>query len=349
MCQSTSQLDCIDSFGFIDASNSYIPANLDEVKRQPQFEDPQGNLVDNTDLMFSGTVDGKKTDVGLNVPLASPRTRMWKNPDGTWHYGASLRPWLFSSHLLDTKVRFVVRTSYLKPQNVQLVANEADFKQTKLAGGNAWMFEGKGTNVSNYTHDFDKPGRQNWSDKADEDSTTLHFIIHHADENLDYGFWPARCADAGYSVQAFNSNAAGEPFWDAANQSLNFAVPSPHLMASGEENTGFFKLWTTDSYMNCQWIGNTLAKANKISIQIVNKDGSEQMAVSSVVHTGGKLYVSASGFHYSAPTIRVKDASVIQPTPIKKTITCVSVKNSKLSKKVTAIAPKCPAGYKLKK
>jgi hypothetical protein len=69
--------------------------------------------------------------------------------------------------------------------------------------------------------------------------------------------------------------------------------------------------------------------------------------------------VKAFGFHYSAPTIKIAGNYVkpsIESTPsptasakpaiIKKTtITC---KKGKTSKKVTAVTPKCPSGYKKK-
>jgi hypothetical protein len=349
MCSNGAELDCIESFGFIDKVKNFIPGVLEAVNTNPGYTSSEGNQIENTTMDFTASVDGKPVSANLRVPLQSPRYRLWKNQDGSQHYGASLRPWINSMDLLNITVRLIVRTSFLKPQNIQLVADDSNFKQTKIAGGNAWMFEGKGTRVSNYTHSVDAPDRRDWSARADVDTSTLHFIIHHADENLEYGYWPAKCADKGYSVQAFNSNAAGEPYWDRGNQSLNFAVPSPHLMASGETNSGFFKLWTTDAYMNCQWAGNTLSNANNISIQIVNSDGTEQIATSSVVHANGQLFVSAAGFHYSAPTIRVKDTSVAVAPVKKKTITCVNTKNSKVTKKVTAISPKCPAGYKIRK
>lgn len=349
MCASESELDCVESFGFLDSANKYVPGVLESQSPLSSHTSPEGNQMDSRFMNFTAQVDGKLASAQVEVPLQSPRYRLWKNEDGTWHYGASLRPWVDSPDLENTKIRLVVRTSYLKPQNIQLVADESDFKHTKISGGNVWLFEGKGTSVSVYTHSFDSPDRRDFSAQADVDTKTLHFIIHHADENLNYGYWPARCADKGYSVQAFNSNSAGEPYWDSRNQSLNFAVPSPHLMASGKPQVGFFKLWTTDAYMNCQWIGNTLATANNITIQIVNSDGSEQIATSSVIHKDGQLFVSAAGFHYSAPTIRVKDASKPVVIAKKKTITCVSKKNSKITKKVTALAPKCPTGYKLKK
>jgi hypothetical protein len=349
LCASESELDCVESFGFLDSANKYVPGVLESQSPPGSYTSAQGNQMDSRTMKFSAQVDGKLTSADVEVPLQSPRYRLWQNTDGTWHYGASLRPWVESPDLENIKVRLLVRTSFLKPQNIQLVADESDFKHTKIEGGNLWLFEGKGTKVSTYTHSYDSPDRQDFSAQADVDTRTLHFIIHHADSNMAYGYWPARCADKGYSVQAFNSNAAGEPYWDSRNKSLSFAVPSPHLMASGKPQVGFFKLWTTDAYMNCQWIGNTLATANNITIQIVNSDGSEQIATSSVIHKNGQLYVSSSGFHYSAPTIRVKDASKPFAVSKKKTIVCVNTKNSKVTKKVTAISPKCPAGYKIKK
>jgi hypothetical protein len=78
----------------------------------------------------------------------------------------------------------------------------------------------------------------------------------------------------------------------------------------------------------------------------------------------GKFFkVSAAGFHYSTPIIKVKVVQEVSatpsptpspsatPTPSAKpvvkmsTITCIK---GKTSKKVTAVNPKCPAGYKKK-
>jgi hypothetical protein len=71
--------------------------------------------------------------------------------------------------------------------------------------------------------------------------------------------------------------------------------------------------------------------------------------------------MSAKGFTYSAPTIKVKlsqdvpapaPSATPTPSPIakpaaakKNSITCVK---GKTSKKVTAVNPKCPTGYKKK-
>jgi hypothetical protein len=66
----------------------------------------------------------------------------------------------------------------------------------------------------------------------------------------------------------------------------------------------------------------------------------------------GYVYFRAAGFHYSVPKIKV---SVIDAVPTPKATTAASKKMStitcvkgKLSKKVTAVSPKCPTGYKKK-
>ena len=93
-----------------------------------------------------------------------------------------------------------------------------------------------------------------------------------------------------------------------------------------------------------------------------------QVATTSVVNSNGEMVLTATGFHFSAPQIVVtaEDPIVVPapvaaptptPTPVvspspdsktiakSKTITCVK---GKLIKKVTALNPKCPVGYKVK-
>lgn len=349
-CQSATELDCVESFGFLDSKGAYVPAEA-TTTAVTEFEGQNGNHVHMQFTDWSATVDGATKTARLDVPLQSPKYVIFPNPDGTSHYGASLRPWVESNDLLNTRVRFKIRTSYLIPQNVQLVAEESDFSQTKIAGGNLWLFEGKGTPVSNYTSNYDAPDRNNFSAQADVDTSTLHFIIHHGDTDLSRGYWPAECGDKGYTVQAFNSNAAGSPSWNSQTDSLDFAIVSPHTKADGSPNIGFFKLWTTDAFVNCKWPGNKLTSSPKLEVRIISEDGVTQTSTNLVTHKDGKIFVSAAGFHYSKPIIKlvpVEESGAAKPVakPTKKTITCIK---GKTTKKVTGSSPKCPSGYKLKK
>jgi hypothetical protein len=349
-CQSATELDCVESFGFLDSKGTYVPA---EATTTPVTEmvGQNGNRVHMQFTDWTAKVDGATKTARLDVPLQSPKYVIFPNGDGTPHYGASLRPWVDSNDLLNTRVRFKIRTSYLIPQNVQLVAEESDFSQTKIAGGNLWLFEGKGTPVSNYTSNYQAPDHNDFSAKADMDTSTLHFIIHHGDTDLSRGYWPAVCGDKGYTVQAFNSNSAGSPSWNSQTDSLDFAIVSPHTKADGSPNIGFFKLWTSDEYVNCKWPGNKLTSSPKLEVRIVSEDGVTQTSTNLVTHKDGKIFVSASGFHYSKPIIKlvpVEESGTSKPVvkPAPKSITCIK---GKTVKKVNGAAPKCPSGYKLKK
>jgi hypothetical protein len=138
------------------------------------------------------------------------------------------------------------------------------------------------------------------------------------------------------------------PTFNKETQSLDYKVSSPHLNEAGKPNVGNY-------------------------VSIVSSDGSSQVATTAVSERNGWLYLSANGFNYSSPTVRVKltqEAPAPTPTPTptpeptptvtptptptptlttapvkKTTITCVK---GKAVKKVTSVKPVCPKGYKKK-
>ena len=83
------------------------------------------------------------------------------------------------------------------------------------------------------------------------------------------------------------------------------------------------------------------------SISISYETGERQIATQVVSERDGWLYLGAYNFGFSSPTIKVRltqsKESIAKPKSL--TITCVK---GKLTKKVTAVSPKCPAGYKKK-
>jgi hypothetical protein len=132
------------------------------------------------------------------------------------------------------------------------------------------------------------------------------------------------------------------PAWNRSTGALDFEVASTHLKANGEANEGFYDLLLNDKIAKCIWgAGVTGGKA---SISVINADGTPQVATTTFAISGGWAKFKAYGYHYSKPQISV---NLIQSPskPKSSTITCVK---GKLTKKVTAVAPKCPAGFKRK-
>jgi hypothetical protein len=136
---------------------------------------------------------------------------------------------------------------------------------------------------------------------------------------------------------------------------LNYKVAGLHHMEDGKTLTrGSYDLAIRSSVARCVY-GFTSAPF-QASVSVINADGSEQIIGTETVREDAKrewLFLTAKNFTFSTPTIRVKltqeKQAAVAPAPVKKvatkSITCVK---GKMVKKVTAVSPKCPAGYKKK-
>jgi hypothetical protein len=143
------------------------------------------------------------------------------------------------------------------------------------------------------------------------------------------------------------------PTFNKEAQSLDYRVTSPHFNEAGKENVGNYNLVISSESARCIY-GFTKAPISA-TVSIISSDGTAQVATTTVNEKNGWIYLSANGFTYSAPTVRVKltqEAEKPVATPVgkpvaakKTTITCVK---GKTSKKVTAVKPVCPTGYKKK-
>jgi hypothetical protein len=150
--------------------------------------------------------------------------------------------------------------------------------------------------------------------------------------------------------------SGGPPALNKAEGTLEYQVAAPHFTTNGEEFLGTYDLIMRSDVARCVY-GFTSAPI-RAELSIVNDQGNQRVATEILGERKGWLYLSAGGFTYSSPTIKVKleqDAPVPTPTPtpttsnkpvVKKvTITCIKGKSSK---KVTAVKPKCPTGFKKK-
>jgi hypothetical protein len=153
--------------------------------------------------------------------------------------------------------------------------------------------------------------------------------------------------------------SAGPPVFDKAEGSLNYQVAAPHYATDKSEFKGSYDLIIRSDVARCIY-GFSKAPINA-TISITSSDGTPQIATTLIGEKNGWVFLRAKNFGFSAPVIKAKlsqEAGVVvtpapTPTPstsVKRvakaaTITCIK---GKTSKKVTAVKPKCPAGYKKK-
>lgn len=154
----------------------------------------------------------------------------------------------------------------------------------------------------------------------------------------------------------------GPPSYNPATGSLDYTVLSPHLDETGKENVGTYDLLINSTVARCIY-GFTSAPV-KAEIQVIGSDGNTKVATTVLGERDGWLFLSANGFTYSEPTIRVtlsqEAPPKVQPTPVAATPSAATInddtsKTSAVSKKPTCIkgkksikptAGKCPKGFK---
>jgi hypothetical protein len=137
--------------------------------------------------------------------------------------------------------------------------------------------------------------------------------------------------------------SSGPPTFNSAEGSLNYQVAAPHYTSGGNVFLGTYDLVMRSEVARCIY-GFSKAPLNA-SISVIDEEGVTTTATKMVSERDGWLRIAAYGFGFSNPMIKVKlTQSGSKGVKAKKTtITC---KKGKKLKRVTGIAPKCPAGYK---
>ena len=134
---------------------------------------------------------------------------------------------------------------------------------------------------------------------------------------------------------------------------LNYRVTGFHFAADGvTPNLGTYDLVMRSDAARCLYgFSNAPVSA---TVSITGADGATNVATTVVSERDGWLKMKAAGFTFSEKNIKLKitqaaDAENKANTPVaavkKMTIVCVK---GKISKKVTAVQPTCPAGYRKK-
>ena len=172
-----------------------------------------------------------------------------------------------------------------------------------------------------------------------------------------------------------NSTAYSEGPPTFANGELQYHVAAPHFNSDGSIFKGNYDLVIRSDVARCLYgFSNAPISA---AISIVTESGNQDLATTLVRESDGWIFLSAKNFTFSSPVISVKfnqeKVTVVTPpaqvkseptkselnkevvatptnlpiskTPTKSTITCIK---GKVIKKVTAIKPVCPSGFKKK-
>jgi hypothetical protein len=140
------------------------------------------------------------------------------------------------------------------------------------------------------------------------------------------------------------------PVWDKDLKEITFTAAAPHFAPDGTTlNYGFYRAVIPVADAKLLWgLENASDAVKALNVQIISTVNEGNNLVSTIGVRNGKIIVEISGFHYSRPKLKIslkKDWKPATKMLNKTTITCTMGKSIK---KITAVKPTCPMGYKKK-
>ena len=140
----------------------------------------------------------------------------------------------------------------------------------------------------------------------------------------------------------------GPPDLNPETQTLDYKVAAPHLTPIGEVFQGTYNLVLKSTVARCLYNFTNAPISATVSVQ--NASGISTLATTVVSEKDGWLRLSASGFTFSSPIIRVKltqeVAATTSATPTAKVVKKNSVTCVKGTQKKKVQGNKCPKGFK---
>ena len=140
------------------------------------------------------------------------------------------------------------------------------------------------------------------------------------------------------------------PVWNSELKEFTFTAAAPHFAPDGTTlNYGFYKAVIPVADAKLLWgLENANDAVKALNVQIISTVNEGSNLVSTIGVRSGKIIIDISGFHYSRPKLKIslkKDWKPATTMLNKSTITCTMGKSVK---KITAVKPTCPKGYKKK-
>ena len=273
----------------------------------------------------------------------------------------------------DQKIQATLRFSWYRASQVQSNLRENSYAVEELGNGATRVTVSGKPMERPYFVDSPTLNRDVYT-REQADTSTNQWEIQTQDSSD--GYTPDKCKNTGLPIATGNMFSQTPPSWNAATGDLSVNVWAPHLDPTGAVYKGYYEGNFTKEYISCLWGISANKISDEFSVSITDLGtGTSQVATTSIVQTNTGVRLVASGFHYSkgeikfvrravsspqmpttAPTSTPAPAMTVTPTPTptatakaaaatKVTITCVK---GKLVKKVAAVKPVCPKGYKKK-
>ena len=140
------------------------------------------------------------------------------------------------------------------------------------------------------------------------------------------------------------------PVWSEEDKAFTWRAAAPHFAPDGATvNKGFYKAVIPAADAALLWgMTNPSDAVSALEISLTTEAGGTAAFLKNISVKNGKIIIDVSGFEYSRPKLKIGIKKGYKPAAKilnKTTITCIK---GKAVKKITAVKPACPVGYKKK-
>ena len=350
-CQSTTDLDCIESFGRVNNAGEFVPGNyLRDYPTYVPTNCPNGTIFAQNPMLYRipGLVNSQGTefamvDVGLSttgsgcgpssqVPdpnrekyVAGMYVTVYGSPDG---YYQSLIP------LPDVPLAQCAGGGYAQRCQYQggpgdssvlrLTVRIAEFSPGYASGKTSetkFSVEAIPSGGSRYVFEgraLNVPGvlsSSSFDEGTTRTATQADFLEQmwqwKLGSNRTPGF-PNACAAYGFPIVSGNHRYGGEtPSWNNAKKTLELTMGAMHYAPDGTEFRGIYEARLPVAYASCMFGVPADQLLNQINVSVIAENGTAKETTTSMQIIDEVLEINLVGFTFSKPTIVVKKGQVV--------------------------------------
>jgi hypothetical protein len=245
----------------------------------------------------------------------------------------------------DINISVTVKTGEIKPGVLVGVGTNFTGDYTSANGGSTIKFSGSPVTVPIAAKSADCTGETGVAKANVRQLQAILFI-----NNDGQSAFGVEGTSGDMTVSSNGTCDLSTPVWSAENKEFTWTAAAPHFAADGTTpNMGFYKAVIPAADAKLLWgLDNPNDAVKALSVQVSTTENGSSAAVATIGVKNGKIIIDVSGFGYSRPKLRIavrKDWKAPQSIMNKTTITCTM---GKAVKKITAVKPTCPKGYKQK-
>ena len=245
----------------------------------------------------------------------------------------------------DINISVTVKTGEIKPGVLVGVGTNFTGDYTSANGGSTIKFSGSPVTVPIAAKSADCTGETGVAKANVRQLQAILFI-----NNDGQSAFGVEGTSGDMTVSSNGTCDLSTPVWSAENKEFTWTAAAPHFAADGTTpNMGFYKAVIPAADAKLLWgLDNPNDAVKALSVQVSTTENGSTAAVATIGVKNGKIIIDVSGFGYSRPKLRIavrKDWKAPQSIMNKTTITCTM---GKAVKKITAVKPTCPKGYKQK-